>query len=121
MLDENIQQICLRVNGILPFNMNTETFAEERIYPKRNSEKKYRVSCGVIAFVTEDRDYYVSPFADTVKSYLIRNKYEQGKIDVPFINGDTPSDKHSLKTWADLCDFALILYREKNSSKTKSR
>lgn len=114
MLDKTYEQLCLRVNGILPFNLKTETFAEERLYPERGSEKKFRVSCGVIAFVTEERNYYVSPFANLLKPYLIRQGYKECYIEVPFIDGEAPSDKHSLKTWVDLCDFANKLYREQN-------
>lgn len=119
MLDKTIEQLCLRVNGILPYNVFTETFADSRIYPERNMKNTFCVKGGLIAFVTEELDYYVSPFADIVSSFLIRHGYNEKAINVPFLNGDTPSDKYSLRDWADICDCANRFHREQNSTKCR--
>ena len=93
---------CIRVNGITAFYPLFNETSSRPLNPDPAWTKRYGWNNGVVAFVTEDGSYYVTPYCVEVAEVLRALGYVDSGIYVPFSNGDVPSDPALAQQWEGL-------------------
>ncbi len=121
MIDERILKLCMRVNGLTAYFPQYNKVDSTPIEPKPEMIGKYGWNNGVVAFVTANGDYYVTPYCVEVADYLSSNGYENNYIYVPFSNLDEPSDGVQAQAWKKLCMEAKELHNQKEKERKREQ
>ncbi len=117
MISKEILDLCIRVNGLTAFYPQFGQLDETPLEPTADMVGKYGWNNGVVAFVTPDGSYYVSPFCVEVADYLNKNGYRNEYIYVPFSNWDEPSNGIKAQEWKKLCADAKELHNRKEKER----
>ena len=94
---------CMRVNGVTAYWPTRNEASREPLSANPNWRKRYYVNNGVLAFVTENGDYYVTPYWREVAEELEKLGYSNAGMYVPFSNWDKPNNVTLAKAWEELC------------------
>ena len=100
---KGILHMCMKVNGVLAYYPLHDETSNRPLQPNASWTKKYGWNNGVLAFVTEDGSYYVTPYCMEVVTVLQKAGYTDIGIYVPFSNTDIPSDKTMAAQWESMC------------------
>jgi len=119
MIDQDILKLCIKVNGMKAFFPQFGQLDETPLEPSVDTVGTYGWNNGVVAFVTPDGSYYVSPFCVEVADYLNKNGYRNAYIYVPFSNMDEPSDRIQAQAWKKLCIEAKELHNRKEKERRR--
>jgi len=121
MVEESILKLCMKVNGITAYYPQYNNIDSNPIEPKPEMIGKYGWNNGVVAFVTPNGDYYVTPYCVEVIDYLTNHGYENNYIYVPFSNSDEPSDGVKAQAWKKLCMEAKELHNQKEKERKREQ
>jgi len=96
MIDERISNLCV--------NVTNETFqypTGHRFVAQYQEGQKghYDTNHGKIAFITENRSYYVSPFVNELIPLLEEKGFTPGSVVEPFSNGGQPSPAAAMRMY----------------------
>ena len=102
-LPDEILALCLKLND--KYNSHV-LFGENALdYFEVTPEKvgTYDTNNGVIAFVTPDMSYYITPYTADIMQILVELKYRERHLSVPFsCGGKTIEDEELKRFWAGL-------------------
>jgi hypothetical protein len=121
MIDQNILNLCMKVNGVKTYHPLFEVTSERGLQGDLNCIGKYCWNNGKVAFVTRDGSYYVTPYCFDVAEYLRANGYVEGSLFVPFSNGDVPEDETLRAEWKNLVDGARALHDERDAQERANK
>ena len=113
MIDKSILKLCMKVNGLMSFYPQFNELDNKVIEPTPDMIGKYGWNNEIVAFVTSDGSYYVTPYCAEVTEYLNKNNYTNGYIYVPFSNQDEPAERLIAQEWKKMCIDAKSLHSKK--------
>lgn len=120
-LNEDILKMCIRVDGTKTYYPIYDEYSTEPLSANPEYAKKYGWNNGTVAFITENGEYYVTPFCVEVRDYLDSIGYRDVGLYVPFSNGDIPADKDAALVWEALRNKAREVYEEKRIEEHKEK
>jgi hypothetical protein len=120
-LNEDILKMCIRVDGTKVYYPLYDEYSDSPITASPEYARKYGWNNGTVAFITENGEYYVTPFCFEVRDYLEELGYKDIGLYVPFSNGDIPADKDAALVWEALRNKARKVHEEKRIEEHKEK